>query len=38
MMERDSRLSGNVNLQLALDHAPAAFSRNSAYELEKPLL
>lgn len=36
MMERDSRLSGNVNVQVANPIAPEQFKRNSALELEKP--
>ncbi|KAJ3321907.1 hypothetical protein HDV06_003773 [Boothiomyces sp. JEL0866] len=35
MMERDSRLTGNVNFQTAEARAPPQFSRNSAWELEK---
>jgi NADH-ubiquinone oxidoreductase MWFE subunit len=38
MMERDSRLTGNVNFQMAADVAPEQFSRNSAWELERPLI
>ncbi|KAJ3125737.1 hypothetical protein HK098_008259 [Nowakowskiella sp. JEL0407] len=37
MMERDSRLTGNVNFQAANVRAPTSFSTNSAWELEKPL-
>ncbi|KAL2917983.1 hypothetical protein HK105_202397 [Polyrhizophydium stewartii] len=38
MMERDSRMTGNVNRQQAEIEAPPQFSRNSALELETPLL
>ncbi|KAH6575460.1 hypothetical protein BASA50_005497 [Batrachochytrium salamandrivorans] len=34
MMERDSRMTGNVNKQQAEVEAPPQFSRNSAWELE----
>ncbi|KAI8825980.1 uncharacterized protein EV422DRAFT_583414 [Fimicolochytrium jonesii] len=36
MMERDSRLTGNVNFQRAEVEAPTAFLTNSAWELERP--
>ncbi|KAI8910320.1 hypothetical protein EDD86DRAFT_205099 [Gorgonomyces haynaldii] len=36
MMERDSRLTGNVNFQRCEPVAPEQFTRNSAWELEKP--
>ncbi|RKP02839.1 hypothetical protein CXG81DRAFT_10296 [Caulochytrium protostelioides] len=35
MMERDARMTGNVNRQLAQPRAPRQFSTNSALELEK---
>ncbi|KAI9094335.1 hypothetical protein DFS34DRAFT_582924 [Phlyctochytrium arcticum] len=35
MMERDSRLTGNVNFQMCEIEAPKQFSTNSAWELEK---
>jgi hypothetical protein len=38
MMERDSRLTGNVNKQSLATVAPEQFGRNSALELERPLL
>jgi len=37
MMERDSRITGNVNRQQAEAVAPKEFSVNSAWELEKPM-
>eukprot|EP00842_Homolaphlyctis_polyrhiza_P001434 jgi/Hompol1/2291/HPOL_002890-RA len=37
MMERDSRITGNVNRQQAQVEAPPQFSRNSAWELEPRL-
>ncbi|EGF80897.1 hypothetical protein BATDEDRAFT_88253 [Batrachochytrium dendrobatidis JAM81] len=37
MMERDGRLTGNVNVQMAEAKAPLQFSRNSAWELEPRL-
>jgi hypothetical protein len=36
MMERDSRLTGNVNVQRAEVFAPPAFHSNSALEIESP--
>ncbi|KAJ3412518.1 hypothetical protein HDV05_000656 [Chytridiales sp. JEL 0842] len=36
MMERDSRLTGNVNVQRAEAEAPPAFKTNSALEVERP--
>ncbi|KAI8608674.1 hypothetical protein BC830DRAFT_1171312 [Chytriomyces sp. MP71] len=36
MMERDSRLSGNVNRQRFEAAAPESFKTNSAWVLEKP--
>ncbi|KAJ3189410.1 hypothetical protein HDU85_003040 [Gaertneriomyces sp. JEL0708] len=38
MMERDSRLTGNVNIQRAEVEAPKQFSVNSAWELERPFM
>ncbi|KAJ3184523.1 hypothetical protein HDU87_003923 [Geranomyces variabilis] len=38
MMERDSRLTGNVNFQRAEIEAPQAFLTNSAWELERPFM
>ncbi|KAJ3076676.1 hypothetical protein HDU98_001138 [Podochytrium sp. JEL0797] len=38
MMERDSRLSGNVNRQRCETIAPESFKTNSAWVLEKPTL
>ncbi|KAI9199276.1 uncharacterized protein BJ171DRAFT_585516 [Polychytrium aggregatum] len=38
MMERDSRLTGNVNFQSAQTIAPKSFSTNSALELEYPFM
>ncbi|KAJ3243349.1 hypothetical protein HDU78_000545 [Chytriomyces hyalinus] len=38
MMERDSRLTGNVNRQRCETEAPKAFSTNSAWPLEKPTI
>ena len=37
MMERDSRLTGNVNVQKADVFAPAEFLANSALEIESPV-
>jgi hypothetical protein len=37
MMERDSRLTGNVNVQTAQVFAPRAFHSNSALEIESPV-
>ncbi|KAI8853339.1 hypothetical protein BC829DRAFT_451322, partial [Chytridium lagenaria] len=36
MMERDSRLTGNVNVQSAQSQAPESFKVNSAWEVERP--
>ncbi|TPX33161.1 hypothetical protein SmJEL517_g03837 [Synchytrium microbalum] len=38
MMERDSRLTGNVNRQMAAVSAPPEFKTNSALELERPFM
>ncbi|KAI8928695.1 hypothetical protein BC831DRAFT_447013 [Entophlyctis helioformis] len=38
MMERDSRMTGNVNRQQAEVEAPVQFTRNSAWELEPRLI
>ncbi|TPX39774.1 hypothetical protein SeMB42_g04770 [Synchytrium endobioticum] len=38
MMERDSRLTGNVNRQIANAEAPPEFKTNSAWELERPFM
>ncbi|KAJ3077722.1 hypothetical protein HDU99_001011 [Rhizoclosmatium hyalinum] len=38
MMERDSRLSGNVNRQRFETEAPESFKTNSAWVLEKPTI
>ena len=35
-MERDSRLTGNVNVQRAEVFAPPEFQANSAIEIESP--
>ncbi|KAJ3327751.1 hypothetical protein HDU76_011192 [Blyttiomyces sp. JEL0837] len=36
MMERDSRLTGNVNRQQCVAEAPESFKTNSAWEYERP--
>ncbi|KAJ3219274.1 hypothetical protein HDU67_001893 [Dinochytrium kinnereticum] len=38
MMERDSRLTGNVNFQSDQTQAPESFKVNSAWELERPFI
>ncbi|KAJ3030811.1 UNVERIFIED_CONTAM: hypothetical protein HDU68_007728 [Siphonaria sp. JEL0065] len=38
MMERDSRLTGNVNRQRDIAEAPESFKTNSAWVFEKPTL
>ncbi|KND01910.1 uncharacterized protein SPPG_09134 [Spizellomyces punctatus DAOM BR117] len=38
MMERDSRLTGNVNFQRAEVEAPKEFLTNSAWEVERPFM